>query len=81
MSACDTCRRAGRDCPVWPQKTEECVEYRFDGCRAWRSPDQLQCGRCGLAWDVTDPGRPACLTPQQFGRKALAQLRAEVGDL
>lgn len=30
-------------------------------CAAIQHSDQMQCGRCGLAWDVGDAERPACL--------------------
>ena len=29
-------------------------------CNAVRQGDQMQCGRCGLAWDVDDKDRPKC---------------------
>lgn len=29
-------------------------------CKARQHSDQMQCGRCGLAWDVNDPESPAC---------------------
>jgi len=29
-------------------------------CRATRQGDQMQCARCGLAWDVKDEDKPAC---------------------
>lgn len=31
-------------------------------CKAIRQCDQMQCGRCGLAWDVGDVDRPKCST-------------------
>jgi len=31
------------------------------GCEARQYSDQMQCGRCGLAWDVNDPDEPDCL--------------------
>lgn len=31
-------------------------------CAAIQHSDQMQCGRCGLAWDVNDSERPACLS-------------------
>lgn len=30
-------------------------------CMAVQHSDQMQCGRCGLAWDINDPDRPACV--------------------
>ncbi len=33
-------------------------------CKARQYSDQMQCGLCGLQWDVNDPDRPQCL-PQQ----------------
>ena len=29
-------------------------------CQARQYSDQMQCGRCGLAWDVSDPEPPRC---------------------
>lgn len=29
-------------------------------CQARRYGDQMQCGQCGLSWDVSDAERPAC---------------------
>lgn len=29
-------------------------------CEAIRYSDEMQCARCGLAWDVNDPDRPEC---------------------
>lgn len=29
-------------------------------CKAIQYSDQMQCGTCGLAWDVNDPEPPAC---------------------
>lgn len=31
-------------------------------CEARQYSDQMQCGRCGLAWDVNDPEPPRCRT-------------------
>lgn len=30
-------------------------------CEARQYSDQMQCARCGLAWDVNDHEPPACL--------------------
>jgi hypothetical protein len=38
-------------------------------CNAIRSGDQMQCGRCGLSWDVNDPDRPAC-NPINMAKRA-----------
>ncbi len=64
MTDCTTCKRVNRDCPIAPQPAtaDTCVEYRIDGCKARQYSDQMQCARCGLAWDVNDSDRPACLT-------------------
>ena len=32
------------------------------GCTARQYSDQMQCGQCGLCWDVNDPGPPACVS-------------------
>lgn len=32
----------------------------MSACEARQYGDQMQCGRCGLAWDVVDAERPAC---------------------
>lgn len=29
-------------------------------CKAIRQGDQMQCGKCGLSWDVDDTERPKC---------------------
>jgi len=29
-------------------------------CQARQHSDQMLCGRCGLAWDVSDPSPPQC---------------------
>lgn len=29
-------------------------------CYARRINDQMQCGKCGLAWDIDDPEPPQC---------------------
>lgn len=29
-------------------------------CKARQYSDQMQCGLCGLAWDVNDPEPPEC---------------------
>lgn len=37
------------------------------GCEAIQYSDQMQCGRCGLAWDTNDPDPPACAaTPPKY---------------
>ncbi len=43
------------------------------GCKARQYSDQMQCDRCGLAWDVNDIDPPSCL-PQ--GR-CVASFRGE----
>lgn len=30
------------------------------GCKAIQYSDQMQCGACGLVWDVNDPDPPEC---------------------
>lgn len=54
-------------------------------CKARQYNDQMQCGRCGLAWDVNDPEPPACRPDhkpnwheqdRKRGREVLARLRA-----
>lgn len=29
-------------------------------CEARQYSDQMQCGRCGYAWDINDPDPPQC---------------------
>lgn len=29
-------------------------------CQAQQYSDQMQCGRCGLTWDMNDPDPPKC---------------------
>lgn len=31
------------------------------GCQARQVSDELQCGKCGLTWDVNDPDPPSCV--------------------
>lgn len=56
-------------------------------CKARQHSDQMQCGKCGLAWDVNDPEPPACRPITQSGwaeqdrkrgREVLARLRAQL---
>lgn len=50
-------------------------------CKARRYNDQMQCGRCGLAWDVNDPEPPPCRLEEQervrreTGRRALDNIK------
>jgi len=32
----------------------------MSNCNAIRQGDQMQCGRCSLAWDIDDKDRPKC---------------------
>lgn len=60
------------------------------GCKAIQYSDQMQCGACGLAWDVNDPDPPECKpierTPvekwreqdRKRGREVLARLRGQL---
>ena len=43
------------------------------GCEARRHSDQMQCGRCGLTWDVNDESAPECkkITTAAVAVKAL----------
>lgn len=37
-------------------------------CHARQYSDQMNCGRCGLVWDMNDPNRPRCgLRPTRPG--------------
>lgn len=38
-------------------------------CYARQYNDQMQCGVCGLAWDVKDPEPPTCCPKQPVVRK------------
>jgi len=42
-------------------------------CQARRYGDQMQCGQCGLSWDVSDAERPAC-DPQRKASKVLPSI-------
>ena len=46
-------------------------------CQARQYSDQMQCARCGLAWDVKDPEPPKCLTPNELGVRKLKGLKAD----
>jgi len=59
-------------------------------CKARQFSDQMQCGKCGLAWDVNDPEPPACKPitypswkdqDRKRGREVLARLRGELDRL
>jgi hypothetical protein len=39
----------------------ETKEPERRGCKAYRQCDQMQCGKCGLAWDVDDIDPPQCV--------------------
>lgn len=41
-------------------------------CKARRCNDQMQCGRCGLAWDADDEDRPPCRTARD---EAMGKIR------
>jgi hypothetical protein len=43
-------------------------------CEAIQCSDQKQCARCGLAWDVNDPDRPACISIAKTTLKKLSLL-------
>lgn len=48
-------------------------------CQARQFSDQMHCSKCGLAWDVNDPDRPACLTVKRHSPwrlKALALIQS-----
>ncbi len=46
-------------------------------CQARRSRDgeSMECGHCGLQWDVNDTDRPPCRTSKEVGLKALHDMR------
>lgn len=49
-----------------------------NGCQAIQYGDQMQCGRCGLSYDVNDEDPPECKQPaagRQRGREVLDKLR------
>lgn len=52
-------------------------------CKARQYSDQMQCGACGLAWDVNDPEPPEC-RPQDpkpaTGRETLDRLKKDLSD-
>ena len=52
-------------------------------CKARRMNDEMQCGQCGLTWEVKDPDWPLCpgskdQTPgeRNKGRRELRRLKA-----
>lgn len=47
-------------------------------CEARQVCDQMQCGRCGLAWDVADPEPPACA--RTIDKRAIPTRRCTVAD-
>ena len=58
---------------------------RRPNCHARQYSDQMQCGKCGLTWDVNDPEPPKCNPIRQpdwreqdkkRGRDVLARLKA-----
>ena len=63
------------------------------GCEAAQYSDQMQCARCGLAWDVNDHEPPECAPPpsarptpppkpdesaKEYGRRTLSRLLKEI---
>lgn len=42
----------------------------MSACAAVQHGDEMQCGRCGLTWDVADPERPSCAPT--FDRRAFS---------
>lgn len=53
-------------------------------CEAQRINDQMQCGRCGLAWDVGDSDPPKCsrkidrrAIPERAVTRAVARVEAK----
>lgn len=42
-------------------------------CEARQYSDQMQCGRCGLAWDMNDPDPPEC--GRRIDRRAIPDRR------
>lgn len=49
-------------------------------CKARQYSDEMQCGWCGLCWDVNDPDPPECRVKTvtgdvSVGRRNLEQLR------
>lgn len=63
------------------------TQTKQSGCYARQYSDQMQCGKCGLAWDVNDPEPPRCQPIKQpswaeqdkkRGREVLARLRGQV---
>lgn len=53
-------------------------------CEARRYGEEMQCARCGLAWDVNDPDPPPCRTDdqvrQQHGREALDRIKNQLKE-
>ena len=49
-------------------------------CEARQYSDQMQCGRCGLAWDVNDPEPPECPldSSKDMGRETLDRLKEDL---
>lgn len=42
------------------------MQKRKNQCQARRINDQMQCGLCGLTWDVNDPAEPDCDPRRDF---------------
>lgn len=57
-------------------------QTKRSGCYARQYSDQMQCGKCGLAWDVNDPEPPQCKPwaeqDKKRGREVLARLKGQV---
>ena len=52
------------------------------GCAARQYSDQMQCARCGLAWDKNDSAPPDCLSRTEANRvKGRATLDRILADL
>lgn len=46
-----------------------------DRCAAKVYGDQMHCDRCGYTWDMSDRDRPQCMTLQELGNAAMADIK------
>lgn len=49
--------------------------------KAIQYSDEMQCARCGKAWDVNDPDPPPCLTPRERSQKAASKWLPRIKEI
>lgn len=47
-------------------------------CKAKRYNDTVECGRCGLQWDINDPEPPKCLTDREYGLLRVKEIKQDM---